>query len=400
MLIFELFAYLPLCSLEKEKKIEQQIDEKTKELKAKDEFIAEKEKILKQKSDSIGSLQSEIAALQRKGASDAEDLVTKAHARVDELEIQVEKLKEEIELKNKEKETLEAIVPEAEKKMVELVKEIENLQITTKDQKKTIQQTERALKIAEDELMKAKSIASSKSMELTKVHGAWLPPWFAAYLLHCQSYLDKHWEKHGKPALEMAIEKKAQVDQWAAPHVETIKTKWIPAMKEQWMTISSNVEPHVQFVTAKMIEVYETSRKAVAPHIIKVQEVAGPYYQDVKRVSSPYVDQVASVARPHFEKVQAIVKPYTHKAIHVSGKFLESATTYHHQVQGTVHETLHKYDLTRALATKELVWFAASALLALPVLFLFKILSACLCGKRQSQSNSNMRRKAKRGHPK
>jgi hypothetical protein len=40
------------------------IDEKTQELKGKDDLIAEKEETIKAKTDSIASLQSEIASLQ------------------------------------------------------------------------------------------------------------------------------------------------------------------------------------------------------------------------------------------------------------------------------------------------------------------------------------------------
>lgn len=43
---------------------ESHIDEKTKELKGKDDMIALKEKIIQEKVDSIGSLQSELSSLQ------------------------------------------------------------------------------------------------------------------------------------------------------------------------------------------------------------------------------------------------------------------------------------------------------------------------------------------------
>lgn len=43
---------------------ESHIDEKTKELKGKDDMIALKDKIIQEKVDNIGSLQSELSSLQ------------------------------------------------------------------------------------------------------------------------------------------------------------------------------------------------------------------------------------------------------------------------------------------------------------------------------------------------
>lgn len=387
--------------------LELHIKEKNEELKGKDDAISELEKKIKEKSDSISSLQSEIVSLQKKGTLDAEEVVNKAHARAAELEKLVEKLKKEIDLKNKEIEALEARVNEKEKKALNLNSEFENLQTIISQQKARLQKTERALKIAEEEMMKAKFEATSRSSELMEVHGAWLPPWLAVHLTCYQTLLEKHWEEHCKPAadalLQKAIEGKAKAEVWAGPHIETIKTKWIPVIKEQWLMLVTNVEPHVQSLSTKALAVYESSKITAMPHVIKVQELADPYFQEVKRYSKPYIDQIATAARPHVDKVQVVMKPYTEQAIHVYGKFLESASTYHHQVQGTVQEKLQMHDLTRPLATKELVWFIASALLALPVIAGFKICSA-ICWKKTKHSSrhghsSHSRHKAKRSHP-
>lgn len=55
--------------------------------------------------------------------------------------------------------------------------------------------------------------------------------------------------------------------------------KWVPAIKEQWVVIATNIEPRVQTLTTKTVEIYEVSKNVVTPHIVKVQELANPYYQ-------------------------------------------------------------------------------------------------------------------------
>ncbi|KAL8101766.1 hypothetical protein AgCh_033600 [Apium graveolens] len=348
--------------------LESHVDLKTQEVKSKDDKILEKENIIKEKSDTIASLRSEIASVQKKGTSDVEEQLAKAHARSAELEKQLQK--------------------------------------NIDEEKVKIKKTERALQVAEEELMKAKFEATSKIKELTEVHGAWLPPWLAVHVFRCQSYMATHWNMHGKPAMELMIEKakvkKGQVEKWAEPHVETVKTNWIPSIKEKWFVVKTTAEPHVQSFTTKFIEVYETSKTAATPHVIKLYEVVDSYYQEVKKVSKPHIDRVATAARPHVDKLNRALEPYTKEAFVAYGKFLESATQYHQEVQETVQGYLRKHELTKAIATKELVWFAASALLALPIIILFRICSVIFSRKPQkpnrSANPSHSRRKAKRGH--
>ncbi|XWS17939.1 hypothetical protein CRYUN_Cryun33cG0110800 [Craigia yunnanensis] len=388
--------------------LESYVEEKTRELETKDEIIKQKEKIIQDKSDSIASLHTELSSLQEKGTSDAEEQVGKAHAQALELQKQVNKLKTQLEAKLKDKDSLEARATEAENKLTELNLELEKLQKINNDQKNKIAKTEQALKVAEDELMKAKFEASSKMNELMEVHSAWLPPWLAVQLIRCQAFIQTHWNEHGEPAMDMviqkAMEKKALAEKWAEPHMEAIKSKWVPAIKDQWLVVTTYAEPHVQLLTAKTVEVYEVTKTAITPHVIKVQEIVDPYFQEAKKFSKPYIDQVATLAKPHVDKVRVVMKPYTKEVVNAYGKFLESATTYHHQVQTSVQEILKKHELTRPLANKELEWFAASSLLGLPILILFRIFSAIFCKKAKKpaghvNTNHGHRKAKKRGHP-
>ncbi|KAK6942013.1 hypothetical protein RJ641_027390, partial [Dillenia turbinata] len=344
--------------------LESSIDERNHEIKSKDESIKQMEKILQEKSDTVSSLQHEIESLQQKGALDAKELVSKAHARASELEKQVHKLRKEIEGQNKRKDNLEAQAAAAERKIQDLNLKLQNLQKINDEQKSRIRKTERALQVAEEELMKAKLEATSKSKELVEVHGAWLPPWLAVHLFHCQSFIVTQWAEHGRPTLDVtvqkALEKKAQLDTWAEPHIESIKANWIPLFKEKWMAFKTQMEPHVRSVSTKTIELYHTSKSAITPRVTRIQEVANPYYQEVKKFSKPYVDQVATVAKPHVDKARVVLKPYSKKVIRAYKKFIKSASVYHVQVQGSVHEMLEKHEISKSLATKELVWFAES----------------------------------------
>ncbi|XP_042482815.1 uncharacterized protein LOC122063171 isoform X6 [Macadamia integrifolia] len=133
----------------------------------------------------------------------------KAHAWAGEHVKQVEKLKGELEAQKRNKEALEARGSEAQNKIDALNMKLENLQKINDEQKIRIHKTEHSLQVAEEEMMKANFEVNSKIKDLMELVVA------------------EHWNKHGKPAMDIvvkkALEKKAQAHKWAEPHIETVK---------------------------------------------------------------------------------------------------------------------------------------------------------------------------------
>ncbi|XP_057837249.1 uncharacterized protein LOC131047394 isoform X4 [Cryptomeria japonica] len=390
--------------------LESTIDEKNDELRKKDSTIAEKEKFIEENSKTINSLQNDIEAIQKKGAGDYEAEATKAYVRIGELERQVGKLEQSLSQQKQKRESLELQLSEAESRAREFSVKYEKLQKDLAEQKTRVQKAEKAFKLAETKMLKAQAEAKLKAEEMNKVHGAWLPPWLVVHFGKFQAFVTSYWASHVKPAmdtvLDKASEKAAAAHDWVKPHLETTQTyvhKWSPVVKEQWQQVIVTVAPHVEVFKAKVISSYEVSWDKINPHLMKAEEFLRPHLQTVKDLSGPYIDQVASVSQPHIDKAKVILQPYQDQAIHAYRRFLTTATDYHHQLQGHVRKSLKKHEITAALATKELVWFLASALLAFPVLGLFMVYSSFFSSRKvrksgRSSHTSNANKKHKRRH--
>ena len=119
-------------------------------------------------------------------------------------------LKKEIETQNLIKDVLEARANVAEKKIHELNLKLKNLQKKKKngaEQKTRVRKAEHLVKVAGEEMLMAKLETASISEELVKVHRRWVPCWLAVHLRYFQSYIVTHWNDHGRPALDLLIQK-------------------------------------------------------------------------------------------------------------------------------------------------------------------------------------------------
>ncbi|XP_050131952.1 uncharacterized protein LOC126608175 isoform X3 [Malus sylvestris] len=369
--------------------LESSIDDKNCELRKKDESIKLMEKVIQEKSNSIALLQSAIESVQGSEPLDVVELGDKPHVQAGGLEKQVKRLREDIAVQNKKRDELEAQASVAEQKIQELSIKLENLQKVNDEQKTGIQKTEHDLQVAEEEIVKEKFGISSISEDLT------------------ETYIVTYWNKLGRPAFNLGIEKalkmKARGEGWTEIIVERIRTNWIPRLKKQSLEFKAYLEPNIRLVTAKTVDVYRSSKSSIGTLVFKAQNMADPYIQEAKKYTEPYIDRVAMVTKPHLDKLHIALKPYTKKVLNAYRKVITTTTFLHHEVK----EILKNNELTQPVASMELAWFAATALLALPAVFLFKLYSATLgfqlCRKKTKKRShssyaNHTRRRLKRAH--
>ncbi|CAI9099166.1 OLC1v1035947C2 [Oldenlandia corymbosa var. corymbosa] len=316
--------------------LESSLNEKVQELHSKEKALEELNKINEEKSQILTSLQREVLLLKDKVSSNAKNQEDEAHGRATKLQEQFNSLKKEIEALNKNKDALEAKTISAEKKVQDLNLKLENLRQSNDEQQSQIRKTQRALEVAEEKLMKAKTEADSLAKQLMEVQNAWIPTWFSLHYDCCKSFVMTHWDKHGRPYWDLTIKKvletKFELEKWAEPHVDAFKTKWFPIVKERCLAAVNDFGVQLQSLASKANDAYHTSKKTLEPHVVRTMESLDPHIQEAKKLAKPYVDQVSTQMKPHVDKARVFLKPYTEKVILSSRKFMKVVGIYRQQV--------------------------------------------------------------------
>nr|XP_008388187.2 uncharacterized protein LOC103450571 isoform X7 [Malus domestica] len=312
-------------------------------------------------------------------------------SRVSLLESSIDDKNCELRKKDESIKLMEKVIQEKSNSIALLQSAIESVQLqkVNDEQKTGIQKTEHDLQVAEEEIVKEKFGISSISEDLT------------------ETYIVTYWNELGRPAFNLGIEKalkmKARGEGWTEIIVERIRTNWIPRLKKQSLEFKAYLEPNIRLVTAKIVDVYRSSKSSIGTLVLKAQNMADPYIQEAKKYTEPYIDRVAMVTKPHLDKLHIALKPYTKKVLNAYRKVITTTTFLHHEVK----EILKNNELTQPVASMELAWFAATALLALPAVFLFKLYSATLgfqlCRKKTKKRShssyaNHTRRRLKRAH--
>lgn len=344
---------------------------------------------LKRKDKKIRSLEKEILQLKDVGISDLKAKLAAAAQKNSGLDLEVSNLKEELERAKVENSfsLKRAEIAEAKADSFQLeASEKARLVDVVNEYKTKVRQLERALQIAQSGMLKAQKEAAAKSREMAQSADAWLPPWLATQSAKLYSLVTSRWATHGEPLVKhlhrAASVKAAQAGKFSKPYVRSFNKKVRPVVRSQWRKVKANVVPQYQRIKKLTVQYYKDGKKYLLPHLSKVHESVDPYVQTVRERSQPFVEQAASFLSPHLEKANSVAGPYVKIANEHYQSVVSQASTYHEQLQDSVKGTMGKHEVLARWATKELIWFLASALLALPVVASVLVFSSVFGSKK------------------
>ncbi|PUZ48804.1 hypothetical protein GQ55_7G275600 [Panicum hallii var. hallii] len=356
------------------------------EINRRKEETSQLESVVRERTAQMAALVGELELLQKVNVADDES-VMKANTNVDVLEKQIERLGSDLEDQVRKGESLEARATEAEKNWHEFSHKLEHAENINVEQRKKIQDLGGRLQIAQDKLSDLEKEAKLNAEELAKVHGMWLPHWLAARVVRCQEVASAKWQAHGKPVLGPLMQKVAEKSTYAQrlmePHLQKAQNvgswclhffhrkKWVPIAKNHLTSLRNTT-------TVYTSAVYRVCRDAIQPCTVKAREFAGHYWQECKAFSQPYISCIVALSEPHLSRANVALEPYMEPVTSGCRSLASLASEYHHQVQNGVEGFLEDTRLLTPLPADKLAWLTASALFALPVLSIYKILSATI----------------------
>ncbi|KAI3509682.1 hypothetical protein L1887_25160 [Cichorium endivia] len=122
----------------------------------------------------------------------------------------------------------------------------------------------------------------------------------------------------------------------ACPHffsVEKVVKKWIPIIKEQWLTFVTNMEPHARKLSDNTVEFYHESKKNSQLHITNIKTILDPYIKEVKKFTKPYVNRLSKTLKAYVNKARSSVRkrqcrhPSSVQPCHVLRRHLSSLSS-------------------------------------------------------------------------
>ncbi|KAI3498956.1 hypothetical protein L1887_34745 [Cichorium endivia] len=111
--------------------------------------------------------------------------------------------------------------------------------------------------------------------------------------------------------------------------------KWIPIIKEQWLTFVTNMEPHARKLSDNTVEFYHESKKNSRAHITNIKTILDPYIKEVKKFTKPYINRLSKTLKAYVNKAHVFIKPYkpySKKFFRGYRRFSKGTLKYHRQV--------------------------------------------------------------------
>lgn len=128
-----------------------------------------------------------------------------------------------------------------------------------------------------------------------------------------------------------------------------------------------------------------------------MQESFDPLVQNVREMSRPFIDKAADFLTPHLERANTVTGPFVKQANNHYQSVVTQASNFHEHLQDSLKKTLGKHKVFAQWATRELVWFLASALLALPMVALLLVFSSVFGSKKPTKRQRTLTSHNNRG---
>ncbi|KAB8096838.1 hypothetical protein EE612_025422 [Oryza sativa] len=117
--------------------------------------------------------------------------------------------------------------------------------------------------------------------------------------------------------------------------------------------------------------------------------------KESKKFTTPYITKVVAASEPRLSRVCAVLEPYTRPVISAWRKLVMSASVPHRQVQKGIKHFVNDNGLLKSDSADRFAWFTASALVALPMFYTYKMLSAAIWRKAVAAQGSGGTRSKK-----
>nr|CAB3485697.1 unnamed protein product [Digitaria exilis] len=399
------------------------------EISRRKEETSQLESVVRERTAQMVALVGELELLQKVNVADDESVI-KANTNVDMLEEQIDRLGNDLEDQVRKGESLEARATEAEKRLHEFSRKLDHAESINVEQRMKIRDLDDKLQDAQDKISELENEAKLKAEELAMVSISEL---FMARGFHIglqyvsfAEVASAKWQVDGKPVFDPLVQKAAgkwtYAQQLVEPRLQTAHNKWVPVAKDHLQFLRNTTSLYASAVSKRSSAVYRVCRDATQPYTVKAGEFAVHCWQEWKTFTQPYVSQIVAASEPHLSRATMVIEPYIKPVTSGWRRFVSLTSEYHHKVKNGVEGFLEESRLVTPLPADKVAWLTvgsrvvyvisgaqarrgsdthqsrlqASALFTLPVISIYKALSATIRKKIQARKDGGSNRKNKR----